>query len=116
VLVSAVIVEDHVDDLAGRHLALDGVKQANELLVPVPLHAAADHLAVKHVKAPRTGWWCRCACNRASWCRPGPFFNGRPGWVRSSAWIWLFSSTDSTMAWGRRIDIEPDNVVQLGGE
>ena len=24
---------------------------------------------------------------------------GRPGWVRSSAWIWLFSSTDSTMAW-----------------
>ncbi len=28
-----------------------------------------------------------------------PFFIGRPGWVRSSAWIWLFSSTDRTMAW-----------------
>ena len=27
-----------------------------------------------------------------------PFFIGRPGWVRSSAWIWLFSSTDSTTA------------------
>ena len=24
-----------------------------------------------------------------------PFFMGRPGWVRSSAWIWLFSSTHS---------------------
>ena len=28
-----------------------------------------------------------------------PFFIGRPGWLRSSAWIWLFSSTDNTMAW-----------------
>ena len=47
---SAVIIENHVDDLAGRHLALDGVKEANELLVPVALHAAADHLAVEHVE------------------------------------------------------------------
>jgi hypothetical protein len=29
--------------------------------------------------------------------RPG--FIGKPGWVRSRAWIWLFSSTDRTMAW-----------------
>jgi hypothetical protein len=28
--------------------------------------------------------------------RPG--FSGRPGCVRSSAWIWLFSSTDSSPA------------------
>src|SRR5918993_1405585 len=28
-----------------------------------------------------------------------PRFMGRPGWVRSSAWIWLFSSIDSTTAW-----------------
>lgn len=27
-----------------------------------------------------------------------PFFIGKPGCVRSSAWIWLFSSTDRTMA------------------
>jgi hypothetical protein len=27
-----------------------------------------------------------------------PFFSGRPGCVRSSAWIWLFSSAQSTMA------------------
>src|SRR5438477_5641268 len=30
-----------------------------------------------------------------------PFLIGKPGWVRSSAWIWLFSSTHNTMAcWG----------------
>jgi hypothetical protein len=40
----------------------------------------------------------------------GPFFRGRPGWVRSSAWIWLFSSTL------RRIDIKPDHVMQLVDE
>ena len=28
-----------------------------------------------------------------------PFFIGKPGWVRSSAWIWLFSSIESTTAW-----------------
>ena len=28
--------------------------------------------------------------------RPSP--TGRVGWVRSSAWIWLFSSTHSTIA------------------
>src|SRR5437879_9167866 len=27
-----------------------------------------------------------------------PFVIGSPGWVRSSAWIWLFSSTQSTIA------------------
>src|ERR1019366_5421634 len=27
-----------------------------------------------------------------------PFLIGKPGWVRSSAWIWLFSSTHNTMA------------------
>src|SRR5947209_17067462 len=26
-----------------------------------------------------------------------PFLIGSPGWVRSSAWIWLFSSTQSTI-------------------
>jgi hypothetical protein len=27
-----------------------------------------------------------------------PFFIGKPGWVRSSVWIWLFSSLDRTTA------------------
>src|SRR6516164_204874 len=45
------------------------------------------------------------------WQRPG--LSGNPGWVRSSAWIWLFSSSDRM---GRRIDIEPDDVGQLGGK
>src|SRR5262245_29740589 len=54
-LVGAVIVEDGMDDLAGRHLALDGVEETNELLVPVALHAAADNLAVEHVERREQG-------------------------------------------------------------
>ena len=36
-----VVVEDHVDDLADRDLRLDGVEEADELLMPVAPHVAA---------------------------------------------------------------------------
>ena len=50
VLVRGVVVEDRVDHLAGRHRALDGVEELDELLMPVVRHAAADDLAVEHVE------------------------------------------------------------------
>ena len=34
-LVRRVIVEDHVNHLAGRNLRLDGVEEADELLMPM---------------------------------------------------------------------------------
>ena len=37
VLVGGVVVEDHVNQLAGRHGGLDGVEEAHELLVAVSL-------------------------------------------------------------------------------
>jgi hypothetical protein len=40
--VGGIVVEDHLDQLAGRHGALDGIEEADELLMPVPLHALAD--------------------------------------------------------------------------
>ena len=55
VLVRAVIVEDHVDDLAGGDLGLDRVQEADEFLVPVALHAAANDLAVEHVEGGKQG-------------------------------------------------------------
>jgi hypothetical protein len=36
----SVVVDDDVDDLADRHLGLDGVKEPNELLMAVALHTA----------------------------------------------------------------------------
>ena len=55
VLVGGVVVEDHVDHLAGRDLALDGVEKADELLMAVALHVAADHRAVQHVEGGEQG-------------------------------------------------------------
>ena len=53
VFVGCIVVQDDVDQLAGRHVALDPVQKADELLVPVPLHALADHRAVERVEGPR---------------------------------------------------------------
>ena len=50
VLMGGVVVGDGMDELAGRDGRLDRVEEADELLVPVLLHAAADDLAVEHVE------------------------------------------------------------------
>src|SRR5712671_883388 len=91
--VGRVVVDDGVDRHSHRHLRLGGVEEADELLVPVALHVAADDGAVEHIEG---GKQRRCAMafvvvgHRPS----AALLIGRPGWVRSSAWIWLFSSTE----------------------
>ena len=48
--VGGVVVDDRMDQLARRHLAFDGIEEADELLVPVSLHAATDHRTLQHVQ------------------------------------------------------------------
>ena len=48
--VSGIVVDDGVDDFSGRHGALDGLEEANELLVAMPSHAASDHGSVEDVE------------------------------------------------------------------
>ena len=54
-LVGGVVVEDDVDDLAGRHLGLDRVEEADELLMAVALHVAADDGAIEDVERGEQG-------------------------------------------------------------
>jgi hypothetical protein len=49
--VHGVVVEDDVDGFALGDLALDGVEEADEFLVAMALHVAADHLAVETLSA-----------------------------------------------------------------
>ena len=42
-LVGGVVVEDHVDRLAGGCPRFDQIEKADEFLVTMPLHVAADH-------------------------------------------------------------------------
>src|SRR4051794_20333646 len=64
------------------------------------------------------GSWFVSATKRLSWVivPARPFFIGRPGWVRSSAWICDFSSTERTMAWAGGSSIKPDNITPLVDE
>jgi hypothetical protein len=75
--VRAVVVEDRVDQLASRHGCLDGVEEADELLVAMALHAPSQHGAVEDVQGrkERGGAVARVVVGRS------------PGWVRSRAWI-----------------------------
>src|SRR3954451_4606325 len=82
--VGGVVVNDGVDRLARWHGGLGGIEKADELLMPMPLHAAADHGAVQHIEG------CKQCCgaiplvvvrHRAA----AALLQGRPGCVRSSA-------------------------------
>jgi hypothetical protein len=48
--VGGVVVDHGLDALVGRDGAFDLVEEADELLVPVLLHAAADDGPVEHVE------------------------------------------------------------------
>ena len=48
--VGGVVVENDMDRLASRDLALDGIEEADEFEVTVTLHAAADYRAVEHAE------------------------------------------------------------------
>ena len=85
-------------DPTGWERCLDGVQEADELLMAVALHAAAQNRPLQHVERGKQ------LCRAVALVVVGPGgrptgFRAKPGWVRSSAWIWDFSSTESTTAW-----------------
>ena len=97
-LVRPVIVEDDVDDLADRNLGLDGVQETNELLMPRALHAAPDDLAVEHIECGEQGGGAIAFVVVRHRAGP-PLLQRQAGLGATKAWIWLFSSTESTMVW-----------------
>ena len=49
-LVSGVVVDHRLDQLAGWDVALDSVEEADELVMSMTLHAVPDHSAVEDVQ------------------------------------------------------------------
>src|SRR6202042_513339 len=96
--VGGIVVEDRVDHLAGWHGPLNGCDEADELLMPMARHAAADDLAFEHAERGEQGRRAVAFVIVRVGCAFPPL-SGRPGWVRSSAWIWLFSSMETPTAW-----------------
>ena len=115
VLVGGVIVEDDVDGLAGRHLGVDGVEEADELLVAVALHVLADHGAVEHVEGGKQRG------------RAVPLVvvghGAEPSLLHGQAGLGAVERLDLALlvdrqhdGVGRRVDIEADDVAQLVDE
>ena len=87
-----------MDDLADRNLRLDSVQKSNEFLMTMALHIATDDRAVEDVES---GEQRRRAVPFVIVCHGSePAFLQRQARLGAiEGLIWLFSSTDSTMAW-----------------
>src|SRR5258708_26711160 len=51
--VGRIVVEDDVDSLLHWNRFLDGVEEADELLMTMALHTPADHLTFEHVEGSK---------------------------------------------------------------
>ena len=113
VLVGRVVVDDGVDSLSGRHLRFDGIEEADELLVPVALHVMADDGAVEDVESGEqrgraVTFVVVGHCSGAARLHRQP----RLGAVERLDLALLIDREDDGM--GGRVDIEADDVAQLG--
>ena len=97
-LVGGVIVHDEMDVETAWDGSLDLVEELAELGGAVAAVALADDLACRDVQGGEQRGRAVAlvvVASPAGW--PGRI--GSMGWLRSSAWIWDFSSTHRTMAW-----------------
>lgn len=84
VLVNRIVVQDGVDDLAGRHRRLDDVEEADELLTEMALHVAADHGACEYVEGGEQRRRAVALVVVGAGSRAAGVHR-QAGWVRSSA-------------------------------
>ena len=112
---SGIVVDDGVDGLSLRHLRLDALEEADELLMAMAFHVVSDHGAVEDVKGGEQG---RGAVTFIVVCHgPGAarlHRQTRLGTVEGLDLALFIDRKDDRM--GGRVDIEPDNVLELFSE
>ena len=110
-----VIVEDCVDSLSGRNLALDGLQEADEFLMAMALHVVADDRSVEDVHGREQG--CRpvplAIMGHGSGAAPLHRQAGLGAVERLDLALLVDGKHDGVR---RGIDIEPDDVAQLVDE
>jgi hypothetical protein len=113
--VSGVVVDDGVDDFSGWDGAFDGVEEADELLVAMPLHAASDPGSVEDVeRGEQSGRAVALGV-----MGPRPAFTGLERQARLRAVerlnLALLINRDDHRVLGR-LHVEADNILDLLGE
>src|SRR5207247_4946349 len=104
-LVRPVVIQHQVQFLVPGKVPVQAAQEPQEFLMAMPATALSDDFAsntlsaAKSVAVPFRLSSCVIVPHR-------PFFRGRPGWVRSKAWIWLFHprTTRSPSAVGSNTD------------
>jgi hypothetical protein len=115
VLVGGVVVEDRMDGLAGGALALDGVEETDELLMPMALHVAVDHGSVEHVHRRKQRRRAIALVIMSHRSRPALLHRQAGlGSVERLDLALLVDGKDNSVR--RRIDLEPDRVAQFVDE
>ena len=113
--VGGVVVENDMDRLASRDLALDGIEKADEFEVAMALHAAADYRAVEHAERGEQGSGAvPLVIVRHGLAAPGLDRQSGLGAVERLDLALLVNRQHHGV--GRRINIEPDDIRQLGGK
>ena len=113
-LVCGVVVDDGLNHLPGGHLSLNHVEEADELGVPMTLHASADHRAFQHIqrREQRGGAVALVVvCHRAA----AAGFQRQPRLSAIQRLDWLFSSIDSTTVWPAT-EVEADDIGHFLGK
>ena len=117
VLVGGVVVEDDVDGLARRNLGVDGVEEADELLVAMAGHVTADDGAVEHVERGEERGGAVALVVVGHGAEPSLLHRqaglGAVERRRLDLALLVHRQHDGVR---RRVDIEPDDVPELGDE
>jgi hypothetical protein len=109
------LVEHRMNQPAGRDFTLDGVEEADEFAVAVALHAAADDGAVEHAeRGEQGGRAVPLVIVGHGLAAPGFDRQSRLGAVGGLNLALFVDRQHDCMGW--RLDIEPDNIGELGGK
>jgi len=115
VFVRGIVVDNGMDNLSGGNGALNSIEKFDEFLVPVMRHAAPDDSALKHVEGSEQGGRAVALVV----VRHGPAFarlqrEAGLSAVKSLDLALLIDRDDDRM--GRRVHIEANDVLDLGGK
>ena len=114
-LVDGIVVEDDVNGLVRRRLGVDGVEEADELLMAMALHIAPDDRAVEHVEGGEQRGRAAALVVMGHGAEAS-LLDGQAGLgavERLDLALLVDRQHDGV---GRRVDIEPDDVPELVDE